>query len=198
MNEQEGVDFLLVEHGKTIDLIQHYENLRVSHLRFAFSFHSVVAIVAFAIIFLTDTQPNDLELTVPIFLGSLLILAFIVGVATVCMLVQNRNDFVNAARHANTIRKVLFERGTLASSIKSILPTNPDEPKIYNPKSPHLIALFLLEVLNSISFGFGILFFIMTVNTSQWWHFYLPITCGLLLLIGQFRLVKYVFLKEKS
>ncbi len=198
MNEQEGVDFLLVEHGKTIDLIQHYENLRVSHLRFAFSFHAVVAIVAFAIIFLSHTQSNNLELTVQIFLGCLLILAFVVGVATVCMLVQNRSDFVDAVRHANTIRKVLFARGTLASRTKSFLPTNPDEPKMYNPKSPHLIVLFLLEVVNSISLGFGILFFSMAVNTSPWLRFYLPINCGLIVLIGQFLLVKYVFLKEKS
>ncbi len=198
MNEQEGVDFLLVEHGKTIDLIQHYENLRVSHLRFAFSFHTVVAIVAFAIIFLAHTQSNDLGLTVPIFLGCLLTLAFVVGVVTVCLLVQNRSDFVNAVRHANNLRKVLFARGTLASRTKSILPTDPDEPKMYNPKSPHLVALFLLEVLNSISFGFGILFFSMAVSTSLWWHFYLPITCGFLLLIGQFRLVKYVLSKEES
>lgn len=198
MNEQEGVDFLLVEHGKTIDLIQHYENIRVSHLRFAFSYHSLVAIVVFAIIFLADQQPNNMGLTIPIFLGCLLIFTFVVGVATVCMLVQNRSDFVNAVRHASTIRKVLFERGTLASSIKSILPTNPDEPKMYNPKSPHLVTLLLLEMVNSISFGFGVLFFIMAVSTSLWLHFYLPITCGLIVLIGKFLFVKYVFLKEKS
>lgn len=197
MNEQEGVDFLLVEHGKTIDLIQHYDNLRVSHLRFAFSFHTVVAIVAFAIIFLVHTQSNDLGLTVPIFLGCLLIFAFLVGIVTVCMLAQNRSNFVNAARHANTIRKVLFERGTLASSIKSVLPINPDEPKMYNPKSSDLVALFLLEVVNSISFGFGVLFFSMTVNTSPWLGFYIPVNCGLIVLIGQFLLVKYIFLKEK-
>ena len=94
MNEQDGVDFLLVEHGKTIDLIQHYENIRVSHLRFVSSFHTVVAIVAFAIIFLSDMQSNNLELTVQMFLGCLLTFAFTVGVATVCMLAQNRSDFV--------------------------------------------------------------------------------------------------------
>ena len=198
MNEQESVDFLLVEHGKTIDLIQHYENLRVSHIRFAFSFHTVVAIVVFAILFLAHTQSHGLGLTIPIFLGCLLIFAFLVGVATVCMLAQNRSNFVNAARHANIIRGTLFKRGSLASRIQSVLPTNPDEPKMYNPKSPHLVALFLLEVLNSISLGFGVLFLSMAVNISLWLNFYLPITCGLIVLIGQFLSVKYVFLKEKS
>lgn len=198
MNEQDGVDFLLVEHGKTIDLIQHYENLRVSHLRFVFSFHTVAAIVAFAIIFLSDMQSNNLELTVQIFLGCLLTFTFAVGVATVCMLSQNRSDFVNAVRHANTIRGTLFKRGSLASRIQSVLPTNPDEPKMYNPMSPHLVVLLLLEVVNSISLGFGILFLSMAVNTSPWLRFYLPINCGLIVLIGQFLLVKYVFLKEKS
>ena len=39
MEEQEGIDFLLVEYGKTLDLIQHYDNIRVSLLRFAASYH---------------------------------------------------------------------------------------------------------------------------------------------------------------
>ena len=28
MDEQEGVDFLLVAHGKTLDLIKHYDRIR--------------------------------------------------------------------------------------------------------------------------------------------------------------------------
>ena len=201
MNEQEGVDFLLVEHGKTIDLIQHYENIRVSHLRFAFSYHSVIATVSFAIyryLYLTDQQSNDTRLLVPIFLGCLLIFAFIVGVAIVCMLAQNRSYFVNAARHANTIRKFLFTRGNLVSSIKSVLPTNPNEPKMFNPKSTHIVTLILLEVVNSISFAFGILFFFMAAKLSFRLYFYLHITFGLAVLVGQFLLVKCVFLKEKN
>ena len=201
VNEQDGVDFLLVEHAKTLDLIQHYENIRVSHLRFAFSFHSVVATVAFAIYrysYVTDQQTNDMELTVPIFLGCLLIFAFVVGVAIICMLAQNRSYFVNAARHTNTIRKVLFERGSLASSIKSVLSTNPNEPKMYNPKSTHLLTISLLIIVNNVSCCFGILFFLMTSNFSAGFYYFLLISCGLLVLIGQFLLVKYVFLKEKS
>ena len=106
--------------------------------------------------------------------------------------------FVIAARQANTIRGALFKRGSLASSIQSVFPTNPDEPKMFNLKSTHLVTLFLLGVVNSISFGFGILFFVMAAKPNLWLYFFLPITCGLIVLIGQFLLVKYVFLKEKS
>lgn len=200
MNEQEGVDFLLVEHAKTLDLIQHYDNIRVSHMKFAFSYHSVVGTVAFAIyryLYLSDQQSNNGDIGVPIFLGGLLMLAFLIGFATVAIVAQNRSYFVIAARQANTIRGVLFKRGNLVSSIESVFPTNPHEPKMFNPKSTHLVTLFLLGVVNSISFAFGILFFVMAAKPNLWFYFFLPITCGLLLLIGQFLLVKYVFLKEK-
>ena len=168
MNEQEGIDFLLVEHGKTLDLIQHYDNIRVSHMRFAASYHSIVGAVAFAIyryLYLNDQQPNNVESAVPIFLGSLLMVAFLVGIASVAMLAQNRSYFVIAARQANTIRGVLFKRGSLTSSIKSVFPTNPNEPKMFNPKSTHLVTIFLLAIVNSISFSFGILFFLIAAIT---------------------------------
>ncbi len=201
MNEQEGIDFLLVEHGKTLDLIQHYDNIRVSHMRFAASYHSVIGTLVFAIyryLYISDQQSNTVTLELPIFLGSFLIISFLVGIASVAMLAQNRSYFVIAARQANTIRGTLFKRGSLASSIQSVFPTNPDEPKMFNPKSTHLVTLFLLGVVNSISFAFGILFFVMAAKPSLWLYFFLPITCGLSVLIGQFLLVKHVFLKEKS
>ena len=98
MNEQDGVDFLLVEHGKTLDLIQHYDNIRVSHMRFAASYHSVIGTLVFAIyryLYLSDQQANTLTLEVPIFLGSFLIISFLVGIASVAMLAQNRSYFCN-------------------------------------------------------------------------------------------------------
>ncbi len=201
MNEQDGVDFLLVEHGKTLDLIQHYDNIRVSHMRFATSYHSVIGTLVFAIyryLYLDDQLANTITLEVPIFLGSFLIISFLVGIASVAMLAQNRSYFVIAVRQANTIRRTLFKRGSLASTIESVFPTNPDEPKLFNPKSTHLVTLFLLEIVNSITFGFGILFFVMAAKPSLWIYFFVPIISGLIVLIGQFLLVKYVFLKEKS
>ena len=201
MNEQEGIDFLLVEHGKTLDLIQHYDNIRVSHMRFAASYHSVIGTLVFAIyryLYLSDQQSNAVAHEVPIFLGIFLIISFLVGIASVAMLAQNRSYFVIAARQANTIRGTLFKRGSLASSIQSVFPTDPEKPKMFNPKSTHLVTIFLLVIVNSISFCFGILFFIMTANLSAGFYYFLLISCGLIVLIGQFLLVKYVFLKEKS
>ena len=201
MNEQEGVDFLLVEHGKTLDLIQHYDNIRVSHMRFAASYHSVIGTLVFAIyryLYLSDQQSNAVAQEVPIFLGIFLMISFLVGIASVAILAQNRSYFVIAARQANTIRGTLFERGSLASSIQSVFPTNPDEPKMFNPKSTHLLTIFFLVIVNSISFCFGILFFILTANFSVGFNYFLLISCGLIVLFGQFLLVKYVFLKEKT
>ena len=199
MNDQEGVDFLLVEHGKTLDLIQHYDNVRISHMKFAASFHSVVGTVVFALyryLYLNDQQSENMEIGVPIFLGSFLIVSFLVGVASVAMLAQNRKYFVIAGRQANSIRNILFQRGTLASSIKSVFPTDPNYPPMFNPKSTHMVTIYLLIIVNSLSFSFAILFFIMTASLNAWFYYILLITCGLFVLIGQFLLVKNVFLKE--
>ena len=201
MAVQDGIDFLLVEHEKTIDLIQHYDNLRVSLMKFAFSYYSVIGTVAFAIYryLLFDSESDNIESNaVLIFLGCFLIVAFLVGVASVAMLAQNRRYFVIAARHANTLRGFLFKHGSLASNITSVFPTDPNEPKMLNPKSTHLIPIFLLKVVNSIAFSFSILFFLRTTNPD--FNFYFPVLmiCGLLVLLGQFLFTKYVFLKEMS
>ena len=69
MKEPDGVDFLLVEYGKSIDLIQHYDNLRLSIMKFAFSYHSVVGTITFAIyryLRTKDQQPDSVEHAVPI------------------------------------------------------------------------------------------------------------------------------------
>lgn len=201
MDKQDEVDFLLLEYGKSVDLIQHYDNLRISLMKFAFSYHSVVGTVAFAVyryLYINDQQPNRTEREVAIFIGSLLIFAFIVGAASLAMLAQNRSYFVIAARQANIIRGVLFKRGSLASSIESVFPTNPDEPKMFNLKSTHLVTIFLLGIVNSIAFSFGILFLIMATSLSLRFYYLIPIICGLIVLIGQFFLTKYVFLKEPS
>ena len=201
MNDKEGVDFLLVEHSKTLDLIQHYDNIRVSHMRFAASYHSVIGTLVFAIhryLYQNDQQANTLTLEVPIYLGTFLMISFLVGIASVAMLAQNRSYFVIAARQANTIRGVLFKRGSLATSIKSVFPTDPNKPKMFNPKSTHLVTLFLLGVVNSISFGFGILFYVMAAKSALWIYYFLPITSGFIVLIVQILLVKWVFLKEEK
>ena len=202
MEEQDSIDFLLVEYGKSVDLIQHYDNLRVSFMKFAFSYYSVVGTITFAVyryLRFKDQQSNSIELAVPIYLGFFLVIAFMVGIASVAILARNRKYFVIAARQANTLRGVLFNHGRLASNIKSAFPTDPDEPKVFNPASAHLITIFLLEIVNSISFSFAILFFIMTTNLSGMpYYFFLPLICGLIVFIVQFFLIKHVFLKELS
>ncbi len=201
MNDQNGVDFLLIEYGKSVDLIQHYDNFRASLMRFAFSYHSVVGTVAFAVyryLSPNNSQSNDVEVAVPIFLASFLVVAFLVGVASVIMLAQNRRYFVIAARQANMLRGVLFKRGSLASSVKSAFPTNPEEPKVFNPKSPHFVTIFLLAFVNSASFSFGIFFVVIALNLGSRGYYSVPILLGLVVFIGQFFLVKHVFLKEIS
>lgn len=201
MEKQDGVDFLLVEYQKSIDLIQHYDNLRVSLMKFAFSYHSVVATVAFALyryLYWNDNDvSNDEKLWTRIFISCSLLLASLIGMTTIFMLARNRKYFVYAARQANTMRAILFSRGDLASSVKSALPTNPDEPKRFKPKSPHLVAIFLLLVVNGVLLSIGVLFFAWTINLSLRTCWILTIICLSISPTAQFCLVKWI-LKEES
>lgn len=193
MENQDGADFLLVEHGKSLDLIQHYDNLRVSLMKFAFSYHSVVAAVILAVYRYQVLKEKSLITQLfPIFF---LFLAFLVGVVIVLMLTQNRKYFVLAARQANTMRGILFSRGSLDSKIESVLPTNPEEPKAFNSKSTHLITIFLLVAVNSISLSFATLFFAMMIHLSVKFYWFVPITCGGISFVIQLYGVKWI-LKE--
>lgn len=201
MEKQNGADFLLVEYQKSIDLIQHYDNLRASLMKFAFSYHSVVVAVVFALyryLFWDDnTMSSDDMFWTRIFISCLLLLAYLVGISTVFMLARNRKYFVSAARQANTMRAILFSRENLPSSIKSALPTNPDKPKRFKPKSPHLLAIFLFIVVNSVLLFFGVLLFAWTINLSLAFRCFLLIICLIISLTAQFWLIKWI-LKEES
>ena len=200
MENQDGVDFLLVEHGKSLDLIQHYDNLRVSLMKFAFSYHSVVAAVILAVYRYQILEEKSLiTQRFPVFFLFLtfLVLAFLVGVAIVLMLTQNRKYFVLVARQANTIRGFLFSQGSLASKIESVLPINPEEPKALNFRSTHLITIFLLVIINSIWLSLVALFFVMMLQLSVMFCWFIPIICGVISFVLQFYSVKWV-LKEAS
>lgn len=201
MEKQNGVDFLLVEYQKSIDLIQHYDNLRASLMKFAFSYHSVVVAVVFALyryLFWNDnTVSSDDMFWTRIFISCLLLLAYLVGISTVFMLARNRKYFVSAARQANAMRAILFSRENLASKIKSALPTDPDEPRRFNPKSPHLLAIFLFIVVNSVLLFFSVLLFAWTINLSLAFRCFLLIICPIISLVAQFLLIKWI-LKEES
>ena len=192
MENQDGVDFLLLEHGKSLDLIQHYDNLRVSLMKFAFSYHSVVAGVTLAVY--RYQILDEKSLITQLFPVFFLILVFLIGTAIVLMLARNRKYFVLVARQANTIRGVLFSRGVLLS-IESALPTNSKEPRMFNPGSAHLITIFLLVIINSISLSFAALFFAMMIHLSLKFCYLLPIICWLLSVILQVCIVKGI-LKE--
>ena len=193
MPNEDGVDFLLVEYGKSVDLIQHYDNLRVSLMKFAFSYHSVVAAATLAVYRYQILEENSrITQLFPVFF---LFLIFLIGIAIVLMLAQNRKYFVLAARQANTIRGVLLSRHSLTSGVKSTFPTDPKEPIMFNRGSAHLITIFLLVIVNSISLSFATLFFVMMIHLSSEFCYLFPITCAAISLSLQTYVVKWV-LKE--
>lgn len=183
MGSQDSLDFLLAEHGKSVDLIQHYDNLRVSLMKFAFAYHSIVAAIALTAQRYGLFKEKSLILKAfPIFF---LLLVFLVGLAIVLLLVQNRRYFVLAARQANMIRGALFDRGDLASSLQSILPTESASPRMFNAKSAHLITIFLLIVISSIPISCAVLLFAILKNLSANYCYLLALACGIVSLVLQ-------------
>ena len=170
-------------------------------MKFAFSYHSVVVAVVFALyryLFWNGNTVSSVDMFwTRIFISCLLLLAYLVGISTVFMLARNRKYFVSAARQANAMRAILFSRENLASSIKSALPTDPNEPSRFNPKSPHLLAILLFIVVNSVLLFISVLLFVWTINLCLAFRHFLVIICPIISLTAQFWLIKWI-LKEES
>ena len=195
MENRDGIECLLAEHGKSIELIQHYDNLRQSLMKFAFSYHSIAAAVTLAIYryrVLEEKRPE-----VQLSLSCLLVLGCTVGIAIVAMLTQNRRHFVLAARQTNAIRGIFFSRGILASNVESALPVDSGKPKMFNPISTHLMTIFLLVVINSLSLAFAVLLLSM-IHLNLKCCYLLPIACWAISLILQLFYVKWSLKEERS
>jgi len=151
--------------------MRHYDNTRLSLAKFAFSFYSVIATISFAMerYFYYELKTFSIE----IFLGFLLTLTFFIGGMIIVMLIQNRKYFVLVARQANSIRKMFSDTIKTSKIIfENFLYTDTTKPVALNIKSTHLLLIFLLSFINSVTLAFAG-FFILRYFKSTLILFYL-------------------------
>lgn len=156
MEDESQIRFLLEEYGQCFEQLRHYDNARLSVTKFAFSFYSAIATVAFAAhrFLYYDERIHGTDLVI----GFLSLFAFLVGLILLSMLTRNRQYFVIIGRQINRIRSACLSEEAQDSQFKNILPTDPNIPRAFNLRSTHLLSILLICLINSVALCFAVVF----------------------------------------
>jgi hypothetical protein len=152
-------DFLIEEYNQCFSHMRHYDELKLSLAKFAFSFYSAIATVSFALerYFYYELKTRSVD----VFLGLLLVITFLVGLLILVMMVRYRKYFVLVARQVNGIRRYFFaEINHAGEKVQNALHsyTDPEKPIAYNKKSTYLLLAYLFSLINSIALVFACFF----------------------------------------
>ncbi len=182
--KEEKVKFLLEEYSQCFQQMRHYDNIRLSLIKFAFSFYSAIGTIVFAVY--NYSNANGMSYSTKIFLDAFLTFTFLVGLIIVSMLTQNRKYFVLVARQVNGIRGTFLSEinRDLRFNFTNLLPTNTSEPKKFNPKSTYTLSILLISLINCIAIIFVVFFF------STNWGLLKYTVLGIMVFILQFIYVK--------
>ena len=139
--------------------MRHYNELKLSLAKFAFSFYSAIATVSFALerYFYYELKTRSVD----VFLGLLLVITFLVGLLILVMMARYRKYFVLVARQVNSIRRYFFaEINRAGKKVPNALHsyTDPEKPIAYNKKSTYLLLTYLFSLINSIALVFACFF----------------------------------------
>jgi len=177
-----NLEFLLEEFKQCYEHMRHYDNIKLSLSKFAFSFYSTIATIVFALerYFYIEKSLNSVHL----FLSGLLGLTFIIGIMLIYMLTQNRLYFVRVARQTNHIRGTFLSR--LNFNFEGLLSADKSKPYPLNFKSTHLFLILLFILINSIVLGFalafGLFYFGLSKNVIISFSFVISLVSSILLI----------------
>jgi len=156
--DTQGTDYLIEEYNQCFSHMRHYDELKLSLAKFAFSFYSAIATVSFALerYFYYELKTRSVD----VFLGLLLVITFFVGLLILVMMARYRKYFVLVARQVNGIRRYFFaEINHAGEKVPNALHsyTDPEKPIAYNKKSTYLLLAYLFSLINSIALVFACL-----------------------------------------
>lgn len=154
INGEEAVKFLFEEFNQCLSHMRHYDNLKLSLAKFAFSFYSAVAAVSFSLerYFYYELKTESVHL----FLSLLLFLTFLLGLVILVMQARYRKYFVLVARQVNSIRRYFLQTVKAGMiDFENLLQTDPKKPTALNVKSTYLLLAFLFSLINAIALGFA-------------------------------------------
>ncbi len=159
--------FLLEEYSQCFSQMRHYDTVKLSLAKFAFSFYSAVAAVSFGLerYFYYELKTKGVDL----FLGLLLFLTFLVGFLILVMLARYRKYFVLVARQVNGIRRYFFDiMGSKEGKLRNVLYTDSSKPVGLNVKSTYLLLMFLFTLVNAVTLAFACFFMLRYCRAGSW------------------------------
>jgi len=201
-SNNENTNFLLEEYSQCFSHMRHYNDLKLSLAKFAFSFYSAIATVSFAV---ERYFHHELKARiVDIFLFLLLVITFLIGLLILVMMTRYRKYFVLVARQVNSIRKYFFSQINHAEEKvpNALHPyTDPQKPTAYNRKSTYLLLTYLFSLINSIALVFACFFILRYFDfliTCPFWSVIILVALFIITLISEFCYIKKELKEEKN
>lgn len=152
-NQQANVEmnpnaFLQQDFQNSFEQMRHYDRLELEYIKFAFSGY---AVLLGGVLTLFQAFKDSYGIT--IYLSLLLLLGSCMGVILFAIIVRNRNYFVHVARFVNEIRDYYLKTPEFNFENKSGMYHNYKAPKLFQPKSTYSFLMYLLALLNAVSFS---------------------------------------------
>jgi hypothetical protein len=144
--------FLDKEYDQCFEHMRHYENLTKDLLQFSYGYYTAIAALSIGIYQYFHETHSDSAASFG-YTAILLILSVVIGTIITTQFVRYRKYYVNTARQVNRIRKYYIEN---LEKFNSALPTDPDIPKAYNPKSTQLRTIYIFIIVNAIYLYIGL------------------------------------------
>lgn len=151
-NENEpakGSSFLQIDFTQCFEQMRHYDQMQMALLKFAYTGYT--AIVSGSYILLKIGETKEMSFTPVIVL--LLLVSFLIGLIVSSIFIRNRYYFVVVSRHVNELRDMFSGDKFLTSKSKSGISKEFGKTSYWNPFSSHMLAFYLLSVLNSSLFA---------------------------------------------
>ncbi len=146
--------FLLEEFNQCFAHMRHYDNIKLSLIKFIFSFYSVIATLSFTLERYFYYEHNTKS--VDMFLGIIFVSTFFMGFVIIIMLIQNRKYFIRVARQVNSIRGTFLGMANeVGLTFENFLDADASKPVALNIRSTHLLLIYILCMANSVFLSFA-------------------------------------------
>jgi hypothetical protein len=152
MTIKDQESFLIKEYDQCFEHMRHYNNMTKDLLQFSYGYYSAIAALSIGIYQFFNKTGSDSVASIG-YVALLMILSVLIGTIITIQFVRYRKYYVSTARQVNRIRKYYVEN---FDKFDSALPTDPDIPKAFNPKSTQIHTIYIFIIVNAIYLYIGL------------------------------------------
>jgi len=152
MKKNNKYNFILTEYQECFSHMRHYDNNTSEILKLIFSFYAAIITLSLGV-YEFIFQKNSSETIALLYISIILFFSFCVGIIVIVLVVSNRKYFVKVAQQVNSIRHFYSQK---INFYENKLPTDDNQPKVFNIKSSQMVIIFLIVFINSVVLFFAI------------------------------------------